>query len=208
VLVVAGKGGLKSWERCGGTVCFGNDHVAAILGFGQFCDSDLEVAFRRDACFVRNLEGVDLLKGNRSTNLYAINLHEMALHRQSASWLEPLLQSHGYGINYKGKAVCFGDCRRLLSLHVATGRSVLPVQEPQVRQTSTASTTIADIAPIPTNSSSHATNIPITSQDVDELNLNAMVDGNTFVNPFANSSISAAASSSSQNVDPSRWIGG
>nr|GFA92222.1 hypothetical protein [Tanacetum cinerariifolium] len=87
-----------------GTVCFGNDHVAAILGFGdlqwgnilitrvyfveglghnlfsvgQFCDSDLEVAFRRDACFVRNLKGVDLLKGDRSTNLYTINLHEMA----------------------------------------------------------------------------------------------------------------------------------
>nr|GFC09624.1 integrase, catalytic region, zinc finger, CCHC-type, peptidase aspartic, catalytic [Tanacetum cinerariifolium] len=81
-----------------------NDHVAAILGFGdlqwgnilitrfyfvkglghnlfsvgQFCDSDLEVAFRRDACFVRNLEGVDLLNGDRSTNLYTINLHEMA----------------------------------------------------------------------------------------------------------------------------------
>ncbi|GJR23915.1 retrovirus-related pol polyprotein from transposon TNT 1-94 [Tanacetum coccineum] len=87
-----------------GTVRFGNDHVAAILGFGdlqwgnilitrvyfveglghnlfsvgQFCDSDLEVAFRRNTCFVRNLEGVDLLKGNRSTNLYTINLHEMA----------------------------------------------------------------------------------------------------------------------------------
>nr|GEY96920.1 retrovirus-related Pol polyprotein from transposon TNT 1-94 [Tanacetum cinerariifolium] len=30
-----------------------------------------------------------------------------------------------------------------------------------------------------------------------------MVDGNTFVNPFANSSTSAAASSSHQNVDPS-----
>ncbi|GJW60114.1 retrovirus-related pol polyprotein from transposon TNT 1-94 [Tanacetum coccineum] len=80
------------------------DHVAAILGFGdlqwgnilitrvyfveglghnlfsvgQFCDSDLEVAFRRNSCFVRNLDGVDLLKGNRSTNLYTINLHEMA----------------------------------------------------------------------------------------------------------------------------------
>nr|GFA54186.1 retrovirus-related Pol polyprotein from transposon TNT 1-94 [Tanacetum cinerariifolium] len=53
-----------------GTVRFGNDHVAAILGF--------EVAFRRNACFVRNLEGVDLLKGDRSTNLYTINLHEMA----------------------------------------------------------------------------------------------------------------------------------
>nr|GEV99909.1 integrase, catalytic region, zinc finger, CCHC-type, peptidase aspartic, catalytic [Tanacetum cinerariifolium] len=81
-----------------------DDHVAAILGFGdlqwgnilitrvyfveglghnllsvgQFCDSDLEVAFRRNACFVRNLEGVDLLKGDRSTNLYTINLHDMA----------------------------------------------------------------------------------------------------------------------------------
>nr|GFC51347.1 retrovirus-related Pol polyprotein from transposon TNT 1-94 [Tanacetum cinerariifolium] len=87
-----------------GTVRFGNDHVAAILGFGdlqwgnilitkvyfvkglghnlfsvgQFWDSDLEVTFRRNACFVRNLEGVDLLKGDRSTNLYTINLHEMA----------------------------------------------------------------------------------------------------------------------------------
>nr|GFD24692.1 hypothetical protein [Tanacetum cinerariifolium] len=81
-----------------------------------------------------------------------------------------------------------------------TGRSVSPVQEPQVRQTST---TIADIAPIPTISSSHATIIPITLQDVDELNSNAMVDGNTFVNPFANSSTSVVASSSSQNVDPS-----
>nr|GEV10319.1 integrase, catalytic region, zinc finger, CCHC-type, peptidase aspartic, catalytic [Tanacetum cinerariifolium] len=44
----------------------------------QFCDSDLEVAFRKNTCFVRNLEGVDLLKVNRTTNLYTINLHEMA----------------------------------------------------------------------------------------------------------------------------------
>nr|GFA46007.1 hypothetical protein [Tanacetum cinerariifolium] len=60
-----------------------------------------------------------------------------------------------------------------------TGRTVSPAQEPQVRQSSTASTTIADSAPTPTNLSSLATNIPITSQDVDELNSNAMVDGNT-----------------------------
>nr|GEU88396.1 integrase, catalytic region, zinc finger, CCHC-type, peptidase aspartic, catalytic [Tanacetum cinerariifolium] len=58
-----------------GTVRFGNNHVAAILG--KFYYSNLEVAFRRNACFVRNLEGVDLLKGDRSTNLYTINLHEM-----------------------------------------------------------------------------------------------------------------------------------
>nr|GFA64434.1 hypothetical protein [Tanacetum cinerariifolium] len=61
-----------------GTVRFGNDHVAAILCFGQFYDSDLEVAFRRNACFIRNLDEVNLLKGDRSTNLYTINRHEIA----------------------------------------------------------------------------------------------------------------------------------
>nr|GEY85287.1 hypothetical protein [Tanacetum cinerariifolium] len=43
-------------------------------------------------------------------------------------------------------------------------------------------------APTPTNSSSLATNVPITLLDVDELNPNAMFDGNSFVNPFATSS--------------------
>nr|GEW66376.1 ribonuclease H-like domain-containing protein [Tanacetum cinerariifolium] len=49
-----------------------------LFSIGQFCDSDLEVAFRRNTCFLRNLEGVNLLKGNRTTNLYTINLHDMA----------------------------------------------------------------------------------------------------------------------------------
>nr|GFC93867.1 hypothetical protein [Tanacetum cinerariifolium] len=86
----------------------------------------------------------------------------------------------------------------------ASVENVTRAQEPQVRQTSTASTSSADNVPIPTNSSPHATN--------DELNPNAMVDGNTFVNPFAISSTCAAqASSSSQNnvkeamTDPA-WI--
>ncbi|GJU91101.1 hypothetical protein Tco_1303524 [Tanacetum coccineum] len=69
------------------SVKFGNDHVAKILGYGdyqignvtisrvyyveglghnlffvgQFYDSNLEVAFRQHTCFIRNLEGVDLL---------------------------------------------------------------------------------------------------------------------------------------------------
>ncbi|GJS64653.1 retrovirus-related pol polyprotein from transposon TNT 1-94 [Tanacetum coccineum] len=86
-----------------GTIRFRNDHVVAILGFGdlqwgnilitrvyfieglghnlfsvgQFC-LDLEVTFRRNTCFIKNLEGVDLLKGNRTTNLYTINLYEIA----------------------------------------------------------------------------------------------------------------------------------
>nr|GEV31555.1 retrovirus-related Pol polyprotein from transposon TNT 1-94 [Tanacetum cinerariifolium] len=86
----------------------------------------------------------------------------------------------------------------------ANVKNVPPAPEPQVRQTSMASTTIADNVPIPTNLSSHATNIPITSQDVDKVNLNAIIDGTTFVSPFSNPSTSTAtASSSQQNVDPS-----
>ncbi|GJX41999.1 hypothetical protein Tco_0256989 [Tanacetum coccineum] len=71
-------------------VKFRNDHMAKILGYGdyqignvmisrvyymeglghnlfsvgQFCDSNLEVAFRQHTCFIRNLEGVDLLTGS------------------------------------------------------------------------------------------------------------------------------------------------
>nr|GFB38131.1 ribonuclease H-like domain-containing protein [Tanacetum cinerariifolium] len=52
----------------------------------------------------------------------------------------------------------------------ASQRNVLAAQAQQVRQTSMTSTSIADSTPTPTNLSSHATNFPNTSQDVDELN--------------------------------------
>nr|GEZ36680.1 retrovirus-related Pol polyprotein from transposon TNT 1-94 [Tanacetum cinerariifolium] len=389
-------------------VCFRNDHVAAILGFGdlqwgnilitrvyfveglghnlfsvgQFRDSDLEVVFRRNACFVKNLEGVDLLKGDRSTNLYTINLHEMAF--ASSICLMARLPKFKYhkehlcpsceqekskrashppkpvpnsrqrlhllhmdlcspmriaSINGKRKsdisflhvfgALCYpkndredigklgakGDIgffigysadsctytvynrrtkkimetmnvsfdelsamafeqrsskpglQRMTSGKIssgldltfapstittqqpsegeldllfeamyddyiggqpsATARTVSGAQEPQVCQTSTVSSSIADTAPTPTIASSLVVKFPNTSRDVDEFNLqqqhaqqqgnhahlqsetvadnvsNAMFDANTFVNPFANPSTSAAESSSSQNVDPS-----
>ncbi|GJT06502.1 retrovirus-related pol polyprotein from transposon TNT 1-94 [Tanacetum coccineum] len=86
-----------------GTVKFRNDHVAKILGYGdyqignvmisrvyyveglghnffsvgQLCDSNLEVAFRQHTCFIRNLEGVDLLTGSRGNNLYTLSLGDM-----------------------------------------------------------------------------------------------------------------------------------
>ncbi|GJX55326.1 retrovirus-related pol polyprotein from transposon TNT 1-94 [Tanacetum coccineum] len=86
-----------------GTIKFGNDQVAKIMGYGdyqignvtisrvyyveglghnlfsvgQFCDSDLEVAFRKHTCFVRNLEGVDLLSGSRGNNLYSLSIRDM-----------------------------------------------------------------------------------------------------------------------------------
>ncbi|GJS33563.1 retrovirus-related pol polyprotein from transposon TNT 1-94 [Tanacetum coccineum] len=86
-----------------GTVRFGNDHFGAIMGYGdyvigdsvisrvyyveglghnlfsvgQFCDSDLEVAFRKHSCYVRDTDGVELLKGSRGSNLYTISVEDM-----------------------------------------------------------------------------------------------------------------------------------
>ncbi|GJX61115.1 retrovirus-related pol polyprotein from transposon TNT 1-94 [Tanacetum coccineum] len=81
---------------------FGNDQFAPILGYGdlvqgnitinrvyyveglnynlflvgQFCDADLEVAFRKSTCFVRDLQGNNLLTGNCGSDLYIITLQE------------------------------------------------------------------------------------------------------------------------------------
>ncbi|GJV29857.1 retrovirus-related pol polyprotein from transposon TNT 1-94 [Tanacetum coccineum] len=48
-----------------------------LFSVGQFCDSDLEVAFRKHTCFVRDIKGTDILKGSRGTNLYTISIDEM-----------------------------------------------------------------------------------------------------------------------------------
>ncbi|GKC82166.1 retrovirus-related pol polyprotein from transposon TNT 1-94, partial [Tanacetum coccineum] len=86
-----------------GIVKFENDHMAKIMGYGdshignvtilrvyyveglrhnlfsvgQLCDSNLQVAFRQHTCFIRNLEGVDLLNGSRGNNLYTLSLGDM-----------------------------------------------------------------------------------------------------------------------------------
>ncbi|GKE17266.1 integrase, catalytic region, zinc finger, CCHC-type containing protein [Tanacetum coccineum] len=86
-----------------GTVRFGNDQISRIMGYGayqmgnvtisrvyyveglghnlfsvgQFSDVNLVVAFQKNTCFIRNLEGVDLLSGSRDTNLDTISLNEM-----------------------------------------------------------------------------------------------------------------------------------
>nr|GEU89805.1 hypothetical protein [Tanacetum cinerariifolium] len=51
--------------------CLGHN----LFSVGQFCDADLEVAFRRNTCYIRDSDGVDLLKGNHSITLYTINLY-------------------------------------------------------------------------------------------------------------------------------------
>nr|GEY06141.1 hypothetical protein [Tanacetum cinerariifolium] len=64
----------------------------------QFCDKGLEVAFRKSTCFVRNEDGVDLLTGDHSSNLYTIALNKVASNSStcllakassSQSWLMP-----------------------------------------------------------------------------------------------------------------------
>nr|GEV07354.1 hypothetical protein [Tanacetum cinerariifolium] len=63
-----------------GTVKFGFTMLRdldTIFSVGQFCYSDLEVAFHKHTCFVRSLEGVDLLLGSRGTNLYTLSIGDM-----------------------------------------------------------------------------------------------------------------------------------
>ncbi|GJR53397.1 integrase, catalytic region, zinc finger, CCHC-type containing protein [Tanacetum coccineum] len=93
----------KSVKKFIGTVRFGNDHFGAIMGYGdyvigdsvisrvyymeglghnlfsvgQFCDSDMEVAFRKHLCYVRDTDGVELIKGSHSSNLYTISIEYM-----------------------------------------------------------------------------------------------------------------------------------
>ncbi|GKB83317.1 retrovirus-related pol polyprotein from transposon TNT 1-94 [Tanacetum coccineum] len=86
-----------------GTIKFGNDHVAKIMGYGdyqirnvtisrvyyveglghnlfsvgQLCDSNLEVAFCQHTCFICNLESDDLLTGSQGNNLYTLSIRDM-----------------------------------------------------------------------------------------------------------------------------------
>nr|GFC97815.1 retrovirus-related Pol polyprotein from transposon TNT 1-94 [Tanacetum cinerariifolium] len=90
-------------EKFLGTVKFRNDQIAPILGYGdlvqgaitikrvyyveglnhnlfsvgQFCDADLEVAFRKSTSFIYDLKENDLLSGSRGTNLYSITLQDI-----------------------------------------------------------------------------------------------------------------------------------
>nr|GFA01770.1 hypothetical protein [Tanacetum cinerariifolium] len=62
-------------EKFLGTVRSGNDDFAMIAGYG---DVGLKVAFRKSICFARNEDGVDLLTGDHSSNLYTIALNKVA----------------------------------------------------------------------------------------------------------------------------------
>nr|GEX36663.1 retrovirus-related Pol polyprotein from transposon TNT 1-94 [Tanacetum cinerariifolium] len=86
-----------------GTVRFRNNYFGAIMGYEdyvigdsvisrvyyveglghnrfsirQLCDSDLEVAFRKHSCYVRDTDGVELIKGSHGSNFYTILIEDI-----------------------------------------------------------------------------------------------------------------------------------
>nr|GEU45168.1 hypothetical protein [Tanacetum cinerariifolium] len=43
----------------------------------KFCDFDLEVAFKKHSCYVRDTDGVELIEGSRGSYLYTISVEDM-----------------------------------------------------------------------------------------------------------------------------------
>ncbi|GJR15675.1 putative ribonuclease H-like domain-containing protein [Tanacetum coccineum] len=153
------------------TVKFRNDHMAKILGygdyqinvtisrvyyvegpghnlfsFGQFCDSNLGVAFRQHTCFIRNLEGVDLLTGSRGNNLYNLYLGDIMA----------------------SSPICLlSKASKTKSLAMATTSS----SEPADCNSFTSSTTVDQDAPCCSNSqTTPETQSPVIPNDVEEDN--------------------------------------
>nr|GEZ49444.1 integrase, catalytic region, zinc finger, CCHC-type, peptidase aspartic, catalytic [Tanacetum cinerariifolium] len=76
--VIAGFGDVVIGSMTIKKVCYVEGLGHNLFSVGQFYDKGLEVAFCKSTCFVRNKNGVDLLTGDRSSNLYTIALNEVA----------------------------------------------------------------------------------------------------------------------------------
>nr|GEZ25169.1 retrovirus-related Pol polyprotein from transposon TNT 1-94 [Tanacetum cinerariifolium] len=123
-----------------------------LFSIGQFCDSDLEVAFCQHTCFIRNLDGVDLLTGSRRNNMYTLSLQDMlasspicllSKKSKTKSWLWHRRLSHlNFGaINHLARQ---GLVRGLLKLkfekdHLcsacAMGKSTKKIHKPKSKDT-------------------------------------------------------------------------
>ncbi|GJR97962.1 integrase, catalytic region, zinc finger, CCHC-type containing protein [Tanacetum coccineum] len=81
--IVKPSGFVKKWVvKLPTCPCVSSSSVAGLghnlFSVGQFCDGDLEVAFHSKTCYVRNLEGDDLLTRGCESNLYTISISSMA----------------------------------------------------------------------------------------------------------------------------------
>nr|GEV37817.1 reverse transcriptase domain-containing protein [Tanacetum cinerariifolium] len=233
------------------TVRFENDHFGAIMGYGdyvtgdnviskvyymeglgynlffvgQFCDSDLEVAFRKHSCYVRDTDGVELFKGSRGFNLYTISVEDMLkssliclLSKASKNkpWLWHRCLNHlkfgtindlarkdleGLSNLQQKDLKNYGNYSRLIH---ELSELMAPVQlaQPVILVGTPSSTTIDQDAPSPSHSpSSSELQPPISHQGVAagstiiEDNHFAHADNDPFVNVFALEPSSEASSS-------------
>ncbi|GKD97530.1 retrovirus-related pol polyprotein from transposon TNT 1-94 [Tanacetum coccineum] len=169
--------------------------------------------FHMDMCGPMRVKSIDEKRTKKIMETMNVTFDELLVMAFEQRSLKLGLQSMTYGQISSGLDLTYAPI-------------VPAAQATQVLQTPMAFTTIVDITWTPTNSSSQATNIPNTSQDVDELETqqqhvqqqdnqaplqpetvtdnvsNAMLDENTFVNPFATPSTNSGESSS-HYLDPS-----
>nr|GEX37663.1 integrase, catalytic region, zinc finger, CCHC-type, peptidase aspartic, catalytic [Tanacetum cinerariifolium] len=177
-----------------GTVRFRNDHFGAIMGYGdyvigksvifkvyyveglghnlfsvgQFCDSDLKVAFKKHSCYVRDVDGVELLNGSCGSNMRTISVKDMmksslkcllSKPSKNKSWLWHRWINH----------LNFGTINDL-ARNIRVERSIPPapaVQVPVVLAGTTSFTTIDQDAPSTSHSSSSSeVQAPILHQGV------------------------------------------
>ncbi|GJY70925.1 retrovirus-related pol polyprotein from transposon TNT 1-94 [Tanacetum coccineum] len=91
-------------EKFLGTVKFGNDQIAPILGYGDLVQGTITIKRKNSlTCYIRDLKGNDLLTGSRGTDLYSISLQDstspnpiclMAKATSSQAWLWHRRLSH------------------------------------------------------------------------------------------------------------------
>nr|GEU79278.1 retrovirus-related Pol polyprotein from transposon TNT 1-94 [Tanacetum cinerariifolium] len=215
-------------EKFMGTVCFGNDNFAAItryeyyvqgnlmichvyyieglrhnlLSVGQFCDGDLKVAFFSNTCYVRNLEGEDLLTSSRDYNLYTISISEMAA----------------------SSPVCLIVITRVVAIPPRRKRNIRETIHVKFDKLTAMASECNNSRPGLNCSNFHDSSKELnetpSKEDLDNLfgplykeyyatrtlevsnNSATKLDGNTFINPFANHEFKEAESSSNYQ-DPS-----
>ncbi|GJS61951.1 hypothetical protein Tco_0656735 [Tanacetum coccineum] len=190
-----------------GTVRFGNDHVAAILGFGdlqwgnilitrvyfveglghnlfsvgQFCDSDLEVAFRRNTCFVRTLKLCPLNKAVQNPGFKARLLDKsVSGHRSTYAPSNNNNSKTQLKVIWNYLQVYNDDFNLWSNRHLRQDCSACSSTSQVLRRQRKLTTTLKqDTTPTPIIASSQATDLSNTSQDVDELEIQEHVQHQT-----------------------------
>nr|GEU47273.1 integrase, catalytic region, zinc finger, CCHC-type, peptidase aspartic, catalytic [Tanacetum cinerariifolium] len=213
-----------------GTVRFRNDHFGAIMGYedyvigdnvisrvyyveglghnlfsvGQFCDSDREVAFRKHSCYVRDTDGVELIKGSRGSNLYTISVEDMmksslicllSKASRNKSWLWHRHLNH----------LNFGTINDLARKDLVRGLQRLKFEKDHLCSTCQLEPPRVEIPVFPALAVPVPVNIAAESTIMTD-NLLAPVDNNPFLNVFAPEPSSEASSSRDVSSAASTYV--